>query len=278
MIYEFSFTEVLLSIIAIVSSVIGLISILKLLFKGNRFLNLDVFEFRRTFLLIGFVFGLILVFVIFNWTTINHNKTVFSIDALEEIVEIDIPITQHKKKELPKPPPPIIDLVPEDEIIDDQPEFLTIDTDIDEMVESPIEDLPVMENSNLPIPKTNELADIPFQIVEQMPRFPGCENESTESERKLCSDQKLMQYIYGKLRYPILAKENNIEGRIHIRFVVNKLGTVQNVEILRDIGGGCGEAAAKVVKSMKNLKWTPGKQGGRKVSVYYNLPVSFQLK
>lgn len=226
MIYEFSFTEVLLSIIAIVSSVIGLISILKLLFKGNRFLNLDVFEFRRTFLLIGFVFGLILVFVIFNWTTINHNKTVFSIDALEEIVEIDIPITQHKKKELPKPPPPIIDLVPEDEIIDDQPEFLTIDTDIDEMVESPIEDLPVMENSNLPIPKTNELADIPFQIVEQMPRFPGCENESTESERKLCSDQKLMQYIYGKLRYPILAKENNIEGRIHIRFVVNKLGTV----------------------------------------------------
>lgn len=277
MMYEFSFFQVLVLILLLACLVIGIIVFSKVWIYRNRSLKSNVFQLRRTFLLTGFILALVFVFIVFNWTTLESKTIVNYSNQNFEIVEIEIPITQHQKKKLPKPPPPIIDLVPEEDILEDQPEFKTMDTNIDDMVESPVEDYPIIINNPLPTIKI-ENDDIPFTVVSQMPRFPGCENESTEAERKFCSDQKLMKYIYGKLRYPELAREINISGRTHIRFVVDKSGIVSNVEILRDIGGGCGEAAAEVVRSMKNLKWIPGKQGGRKVSVYYNLPVSFELK
>ena len=279
MIYEFNFSHILVLIAVLTFVVIGLVFFTRYWIYRNKSFKANVFQFRGTFLLTGFAIALVFVFVVFNWTTLDSKSIVYNIDDTMDMVDIDIPITQHEKKKLPKPPPPIIDLVPEDDILEDQTEYKSMDTSIDDMVESPVEDSPVNTENPLPLPSRSETDDnIPVVFVEQMPRFPGCENESTEVERKLCSEQKLMQYIYGELRYPIIAKENNIEGRTHIRFVVNKSGTVSNVEIIRDIGGGCGEAAADVVRSMKNLKWTPGKQGGRKVSVYYNLPVSFKLK
>ena len=76
-----------------------------------------------------------------------------------------------------------------------------------------------------------------------------------------------------------MSGENGIQGKVTLRFVVNKKGKISDVKILRDIGGGCGEAAAKVIRSMNNMpqKWTPGRQGGRKVKVYYTLPVVFKL-
>ena len=118
-----------------------------------------------------------------------------------------------------------------------------------------------------------------FQIVEQMPRFPGCEELKTLREKNKCSNQKLMEYIYENLEYPEAAIKNETEGRVVVRFTVTKEGAIENVKTLRDIGDGCGEAAKKVILSMNNMeqKWIPGRQGGRKVSVYYTLPVIFKL-
>ena len=119
-----------------------------------------------------------------------------------------------------------------------------------------------------------------FKVVEQKPRFPGCEEEgSTNAEKEACSRQKMLEYIYTNIKYPEIAKINGVQGMVVIRFIVEKDGSLSNLEIVRDIGAECGEEALRVVKSMNEMeqRWTPGHQRGHPVRVYYNLPVRFKL-
>lgn len=99
-----------------------------------------------------------------------------------------------------------------------------------------------------------------FAYVEQMPEPSVNVNE----------------FLSKNLRYPELAKENNIQGRVTLRFVVDEQGDVSDVTVVKGIGGGCDEEAKRVV--MKMPKWKPGKQNGKAVKVYYTLPISFRLE
>ena len=105
--------------------------------------------------------------------------------------------------------------------------------------------------------------DAIFVVVENNPEFPG-------------GSDSLYAYIARNIRYPEAAKKEKIEGRVFVTFVIEKDGQVSSAKILRDIGGGCGEEAIRVVKSMP--KWKPGTQNGQPVRVQFNLPVSFQLQ
>ena len=102
-----------------------------------------------------------------------------------------------------------------------------------------------------------------FQIVEEMPSYPG-------------GDAKLMEFVAKNIKYPQIARETGIQGRVFVGFVVEPDGSVSNVKVLRGIGGGCDEEAMRVVKSMP--KWKPGKQRGKAVRVSYMLPVNFKLQ
>ena len=101
-----------------------------------------------------------------------------------------------------------------------------------------------------------------FQIVEEMPQFPG-------------GEQKLMEYISENIKYPQNARETGIQGRVFVGFIVEPDGSVSNVKLLRGIGGGCDEEAIRVIKSLP--KWEPGKQRGKAVRVAYQLPVFFRI-
>ena len=101
-----------------------------------------------------------------------------------------------------------------------------------------------------------------FTVVETNPEFPG-------------GMEALYQYIANNIQYPQLARDNAITGKVYVTFVVEKDGRITNPKILRDIGGGCGAEAVRVVKSMP--RWTPGKQQGKPVRVQFNLPVIFNL-
>lgn len=125
-------------------------------------------------------------------------------------------------------------------------------------------------------PETEET----FQAVEQMPRFPGCEDKGLSyNETKTCAQQKLLEFIFKEITYPKKAKKNNISGMVVVKFVIDVDGSVDDVEIVRDIGKGCGAEAARVVKLMnkRGIKWIPGKHEGENVRVQYNLPVKFAL-
>ncbi|MDR0505800.1 MAG: energy transducer TonB [Dysgonamonadaceae bacterium] len=102
-----------------------------------------------------------------------------------------------------------------------------------------------------------------FDHVEVPPQFPGGERE-------------LMKYLSENIHYPTIAAEQGIQGRVVLRFVVTPDGTVGNVEVLRSLDPSCDKEAVRVVKNMP--KWSPGKQNGNSVYVYYNLPVSFKLQ
>jgi periplasmic protein TonB len=101
-----------------------------------------------------------------------------------------------------------------------------------------------------------------FTVVEEMPSFPG-------------GEEKLFEFL-SKIKYPSIARENGISGRVYVTFVVDKDGKIKDAKVLRGIGGGCDEEALRVVRSMPD--WKPGRQNGRNVSVQYNLPVNFNLK
>ena len=87
--------------------------------------------------------------------------------------------------------------------------------------------------------------------------------------------EALYKFIQENLKYPQLALENGIQGKVYVTFVVDTTGEIVNPRILRDIGGGCGAAAIRIVKSMP--RWTPGKISGKVVPVQFNLPITFTL-
>ena len=102
-----------------------------------------------------------------------------------------------------------------------------------------------------------------FQIVEEMPSSPG-------------GEAKLMEYVAKNIKYPQIARETGIQGRVFVGFVVEPDGSISNVKLLRGIGGGCDEEAMRVIKSLP--KWKPGKQRGKAVRVSYQIPVFFKLQ
>jgi bla regulator protein blaR1 len=115
--------------------------------------------------------------------------------------------------------------------------------------------------------------------AEEMPRFPGCEEIADLKERNTCSEQKLLQYIYSNLKYPEEARLADIAGQCVAKFIVNTEGKIQDIRILRDAGGGCGESVKQVILSMNTMPqlWIPGKQSGKAVNVVYTLPVKFAI-
>jgi protein TonB len=115
----------------------------------------------------------------------------------------------------------------------------------------------VVEAPPPPPEKTYEMFDI-----QKPPSFPG-------------GDQELMKFLAKNIEYPALAKENNIQGVVALTFVVGKDGSVNDVQIIKDIGGGCGKEAVRVVKSMP--KWNAGEANGNPVKVRFTLPVRFKL-
>ncbi|MEZ4907392.1 MAG: energy transducer TonB [Saprospiraceae bacterium] len=119
-----------------------------------------------------------------------------------------------------------------------------------------------------------------YQVVEEMPRFPGCENEATKEDKEMCSQQKLMEYIYSNLKYPEEAIRDSIDGKVLIQFIVTKDGNITDVKILDDPGNGLGKAAEQTIESMNKMseKWVPGKHDGKNVNVSFVLPVIFKLQ
>jgi protein TonB len=112
-------------------------------------------------------------------------------------------------------------------------------------------------------PKQAEVENKVFEAVEQMPSFPG-------------GPSALMQYLSSNVRYPVVAQENGVQGRVVISFVVEKNGSITDVRVVRSVDPALDREAVRVVKSMPN--WIPGKQNGSAVRVKYNVPVTFRLQ
>ena len=249
----------------------------------NKYPEVNVFRYSNTFWKLGLVMTLALTVVSFNWTQYEYKADIPE-DAMSMDFDLELETTPQTATPPPPPPPPppVIEEVPSDVILENEPDsFADQSADLN----TSITNAPVASNKVKappppppPPPPSIEIKEI-FKVVEEMPRFPGCEDLGSMEEKKACAQQKLLEFVYANIVYPPMARENHVTGTVVIRFVVDEKGTVKQAEILRDVGGGCGEEALRVVNLMNTLseRWTPGQQRGRNVKVYFTFPVKFKL-
>ena len=220
----------------------------------------DLEKRRGLYLEIGLVVDVVAALVAFNVKSYDNKKIEVTQRTAEDEIEEQVIQTQD---DTPPPPPP-----PEPEVVTTEVNIIENDAESDKELNMDVFDK-IEKQENIEIApvqveqEEEEVEDEIFQVVEQDPEYPG-------------GVEALYKFIQQNLKYPQLAKENNITGRVFVQFVVEKDGSVSNVKAARDIGGGCGAEAVRVIKAMP--KWTPGKQRGKAVRAAYTLPVNFVLQ
>ena len=228
----------------------------------------DLEKTRGTSMLIGYIVALAVMFAAFEWTTRDYVETepvVYS--AYAPMEEEIVPITQPIFTAAPPPPADapqvaeILDIVDNNEEIVE--EKIAESESTTEAISGPVAQVtgPVATGPVV----TEEASDEGeiFQVVEQMPEFPG-------------GMQALMAYLSKNIKYPSVAQDNGIQGRVFISFVVNKDGSIVDPEVIKSVDAALDKEAMRVIKAMP--KWNPGKQRGKPVRVKYTVPVLFRLQ
>lgn len=213
---------------------------------------------KGIFFEIGLAIALGILLFAFEWTTSNAEVDQFEMLADEQVEEEIIPITQQQLTPPPPPPPPppvlsdLLEIVEDDVDIDDDLEIL----DAEDESDNEVRDLSAFDDFG--DEDTGE-AEV-FIIVENMPIFPEGNPQT---------------WIAKNIKYPIIAQENGIQGRVFVKFVVEPTGKVSNVEILRGVDASLDKEAIRVINSMP--AWKPGMQRGKPVRVSIQIPINFQL-
>lgn len=215
---------------------------------------------KMTWHLMGYVIVLSLMFVAFEWS--ERDKKIDLSGQVQDIVaeEEMIPITEQQAT--PPPPPPPQEVQKVEEVLrivenDVQVEATEIASSEDDNTAVEIKEVAA------PVVVEEVVEEEIFQVVEEMPSFPGGMGE-------------LMKFLGNNIKYPAVAQENGIQGRVIIQFVVEKDGSVANPVVVKGVDPALDKEALRVVKSMPN--WTPGKQRGKAVRVKYTVPVTFRLQ
>ena len=212
---------------------------------------------KLMFIQIGMVISLLVAWMAFEHK--SYDKREIDPSLLNREVVVDEEMVEITKQEEQKPQP--VEMPKQTtqlEIVQDDVEVEDIE------INAEVEQNEVIEEYVAPEVVEDDVVEQEiFKIVEEMPSFPG-------------GEAKLMEFVGKNIKYPQIARETGIQGRVFVNFVVEPDGSVSNVTVLRGIGGGCDEEAMRVVKNMP--KWKPGKQRGKAVRVQYMLPVNFRLQ
>ena len=211
---------------------------------------------KLLFTQIGLIISLLLAWMVFEFK--SYDKREIDTSLLSREIAVDEEMVEITKQDEPKPQPmEMPKQTTQLEIVQDDVEVEDIN------INAEIEQNEVVEEYIAPEIEEEEVVEQEiFQIVEEMPAFPG-------------GEQKLMEYVGKNIKYPQIARESGIQGRVFVGFVVEPDGSVSNVKLLRGIGGGCDEEAMRVIKNMP--KWKPGKLQGKAVRTQFNLPIQFVL-
>ena len=211
---------------------------------------------KLVYVLMGLVFVLSLVYVALEWT--EREVTKYEVTDTEFLFEEEVEIQQTSQETPPPPPPPAVQEVEVLNVVEDNVETESIEVNTEETEQEVVIAAPVEA------PVEEEEEEVVFVIVESMPEFPG-------------GQQALFKYLSENVKYPVIAQENGIQGRVICQFVVNKDGSIVDVEVVRSGGDpSLDKEAIRVIKSMP--KWKPGKQRGKPVRVKYTVPVNFKLQ
>lgn len=212
-------------------------------------------------ILMGAVVAVAILFVGFEWGSRDIQIVSASDGVADIIAEEEIEITRPENTPPPPPPPPapvvteVLNVV-EDDVELEQQEIASSEDSQDALQQETFVAPAVVEEEE-------ESSQQIFTVVEEMPKFPG-------------GDAELLKFIAKSIKYPVIAQENGIQGRVICSFVVNRDGAIVDAEVLRGVDPSLDKEALRVISTMP--KWTPGKQRGKPVRVKYTVPITFRLQ
>ncbi|MCQ2200711.1 MAG: energy transducer TonB [Bacteroidales bacterium] len=220
----------------------------------------DLENKKGLFTEIGMILALVVCFTVFEWST---TAAEINMTGMSAPIDFDIPemtpITRMPEAPTPAPPPPpkmadVINIVDNGEDLDNDLDVFNTEANPDDVVN--YEPIDVPEEDVLCFEET-------FVFAEQMPVFPG-------------GDLELRKFLAQSVKYPPLALENGVQGRVFVSFVVDKEGNVTDVRVARPLDPSLDKEAVRVVQSMP--KWSPGLQRGRAVKVAFTVPINFVIQ
>ena len=224
--------------------------------KKNKNANLE--NLRGLFFLVGLIIALGSILFAFEWKSTPQAAMDLGNTSFVQDEFVYIPQTTNEKKELPpqKVEVAIFELVDNDSDVDDDLDFFDTEPTDDNIFN-------LNDFVFIPTKNKNEEEEEILTFVDDMPEFPGGENA-------------LLSFLGSNVRYPVIAQENGIQGRVYVSFVIDETGNINDVSIIRGVDVSLDNEAIRVVRLMP--KWKPGKQGGKAVKVRYNVPIFFDLK
>jgi len=231
----------------------------------------DVTRNASLYFAVGLALMIALTYMTLNYK--SYEKEIIDIGQLnlDDLEDEEIPITQQEI--IPPPPPPPPPVVPEEiEIVEDEKE---IEETVIESTETDQEE-EIVEVEEIEVEEVEEDIDVPFNVIENVPVFPGCENEKSNDAKRQCMSDKISQFVNKKFNTD-LAGDLGLSGRqrINVIFKIDKTGNIVGIRA-RAPHPGLEKEAKRVIGLLPKMK--PGKQRGKPVNVPYSLPILFQVQ
>ena len=224
----------------------------------------DLTKNSSLYFVLGLAAVMLLTYVAFEWKTYDKTNEYDTSMNVDDLLDEEVPMTEQIKT--PPPPPP------------QAPEVIEVVEDEEEVEETIIEstetsqDEEIIEVEDVVVDEMEEDLDVPFSVIEDVPVFPGCENES---DKRACFNSMIQKHISKNFRYPEIAQEMGIQGRVNVMFVIQKDGSIGGVR-MRGPDKNLEAEAARIIDKLP--KMTPGKQRGRAVRVPFSIPITFKLQ
>jgi len=225
----------------------------------------DVGRNSALYFVIGLAAVLALVYGAMEWKKYDKvNNYDISLNVEDQLDE-EVPMTEQIKTPPPPPPPAAPEVI---EVVEDEEE---VEETVIESTETSQEE-EVVEIEEVEVEEVEEDISVPFAVIEDVPVFPGCEGAS---DKKACFQEMMQKHIRKNFRYPEIAQEMGVQGRVSVIFVIQKDGSIGNIR-MRGPDKNLEAEALRIIQKLP--KMTPGKQRGRPVKVPFSIPITFKLQ
>jgi len=219
------------------------------------------------YFVLGLAVVMALVYVAFEWKTYDKADDYDISMDVEELLDEEVPMTEQLKTPPPPPPPAAPEVI---EVVEDEEE---VEETVIESTETSQEQ-EIIEVEDVMVEEVEEDIDVPFAVIEDVPVFPGCEGVA-KAQLRDCFNEKMQDHIRKNFRYPEIAQEMGIQGRVSVLFTIQKDGSIGNIR-LRGPDKNLEAEAQRIIEKLPRM--TPGKQRGRPVRVPFSIPIMFKLQ
>ncbi len=217
------------------------------------------------YFVLGLAVVMLLVYGAFEWKTYDEGNDYDISLNVEDDLDEEVPMTEQLKTPPPPPPPAAPEVI---EVVEDEEE---VEETVIESTETSQEE-EIIEVADVEVDEELEDIDVPFAVIEDVPIFPGCEGAANKRD---CFNEMMQKHIRKNFRYPEIAQEMGVQGKVNVMFTIQKDGSIGNIRY-RGPDKNLEAEALRIIEKLP--KMTPGKQRGRPVRVPFSIPITFKLQ